>query len=105
MDIPPGGFSLHEFLELHHYSLDTFKLLRKRGLAPRETLLPHSKYTRITAEDYRAWLELIAKPENQFAEFQRRHAIFVKRGRSAKKSPNHPSNLWPKLKRQMEATE
>jgi len=99
MPIPPGGFSLVEFRELHGYSERTHNDLRKRGLAPKETLLPNSKYSRITEADYLAWLEVISKPDCQLNEYLRRRAYYEAAGRASIKAPNHPANMWAKFKR------
>jgi hypothetical protein len=96
---PPGGYSLAEFRELHGYSERTLNDLRKRGLAPKETLLPNSKYARITEADYLAWLEVISQPDNQVEEYLRRRKFHEAAGRTSLKSPGHPANVWPKLKR------
>jgi hypothetical protein len=99
MPIPPGGYSLAEFRELHGYSERTLNALRKRGLAPKETLLPNSKYARITEVDYLAWLEVISKPDCQLEEFLRRRKFYEETGRTAAKSPGHPAQVGAKFKR------
>jgi hypothetical protein len=104
MPIPPGGYSLAEFRELHGYSERTFNDLRKRGLAPRVTLLPNSKYARVTEADYLTWLEDISKPDCQLNEYLRRRAFYEATGRASIKAPGHPANVWAKFKRQKRAT-
>jgi hypothetical protein len=96
--VPPGGFSLAEFLTIHRYSERTFKALRKVGLAPKETFLPNSTLSRITERDYLAWLELISQPDCQLKEFLRRRDRSVRYGKQAAKSPGHPANMWKKFK-------
>ena len=99
MSIPPGGYSLAEFRELHGYSERTLNALRKRGLAPKETLLPNSKYTRITEADYLAWLKVISQPNCQLEEYLRRRKFYESMGRTSAKSPGHPAQIWKKFKR------
>jgi hypothetical protein len=99
MPIPPGGYSRAEFLAVHGYSEKMFNFLRKQGLAPKETLLPNSKYSRITEQDYLAWLELISQPDCQMKEFERRYKFYEAMGRTSAKSPGHPAQIWKKFKK------
>jgi hypothetical protein len=99
MPVPPGGYSITEFRELHGYSESTYRSLRKRGLAPKETLLPDSKYSRITEKDYCDWLKLISRPDVQFKEHLRRIDKFQSMGRIASQSHGHPAQVWSEFKR------
>jgi hypothetical protein len=99
MPIPPGGYSRAEFLTVHGYSEKMFNFLRKQGLAPKETLLPNSKYSRITEQDYLTWLEVISQPDCQLKEYERRYKFYESMGRTASKSPGHPAQIWAKFKK------
>jgi hypothetical protein len=98
MSIPPCGYSIPEFREIHHYGASTHKALKAAGLAPRETVLPGSMYARITPDDYAAWLKLISSPDCQIAEVLRRHALCVANGRKSARSPGHPSQIWKRFR-------
>jgi len=105
MPIPPGGYSKQEFLSVHGYSEKTFRALKKRNLAPRETLIPNSLYTRITEADYQAWLKLISQPDCQLEEVLRRQTRYEQSGRAALKAPGHPANMWARMKRREAAAQ
>jgi hypothetical protein len=68
-------------------------------LGPKETLVPDSLYTRITEQDYQAWLDLISQSKVQMEELLRRRARYEQSGRASLKSPGHPANAWARIKR------
>jgi hypothetical protein len=99
MSIPPGGFSIPEFRSEHGYSEATHNSLKKANLAPKETMLPNSKYSRILPADYEAWLKLISAPDCQLKEFLRRHEQYSAQGRKAAQSTGHPAQIWATFKK------
>jgi hypothetical protein len=58
------------------------------------TLMPGTQFSRITADDYAAWLKLISDPECQLTEWQRRRKRYEAIGHAAARSPGHPAQIW-----------
>jgi hypothetical protein len=99
MTIPPSGYSVPEFRAIHHYGERTYKALKAAGLAPKETLMPESQFSRILPEDYAAWLKLISKPDCQLKELVRRQERYSAQGRKASQSAGHPAQVWATFKK------
>src|SRR5437016_2525513 len=98
MSIPPCDLSIAEFCEMQGFSLYTYKTLREKGLAPEEFAIPGTRVTRITAEAHQAWLKRMTEPDVQMAEHLRRMKRGRRYGKLSLKSPDHPQNVWARLK-------
>jgi hypothetical protein len=99
MSIPFCGFSIPEFCKEHGYSPAQYKTMRAKGLAPAETAFPGTNIRRVMPDAYAAWLKLINQPDIQMAEALRRSAAAKRYGKLSLKSPDHPTNVWARLKR------